>query len=62
VLLEPELFPGLLFDLPTPLSALEKAASSILLFLEGLVDLEEGLLDLEEVLDRLSVLDLEDDC
>ena len=55
MVLEPEFLEGLLLDLLTPLLALEKAASSmLLLFLEGLVDPEEGL-------DKLSVFNLEDD-
>ena len=46
---------GLLLPLLTPLSVLEKAASSILLFLEGLLDPDEGLV-------RLLGFALGDDC
>ena len=53
----PEFFSGLLLALLTPFSELEKAASSILLFvLEGLLDLELG-----EGLFELSEFNLEDD-
>ena len=49
-----EFFEGLLLALETPLSEVEKAASSIL-FLEGLLDPEVGL-------EKFSEFNLEDDC
>ena len=51
---EPEFFEGLLLALATPLSEVEKAASSIL-FLEDLLDPEVGL-------ENFSEFNLEDDC
>ena len=59
--LSPGFFTGLLLGRLTTLSALEKAASSILfLFLEGLIDREDDLSDLEDGLLRLSESSLED--
>ena len=46
---------GLLLARSAPLLTLENAASSMLLVLEDLLDLEEGLV-------KLSVFDLEEDC
>ena len=52
--MEPEFFEVLILGRLTPLFGLENAASSILLSLEALLNLEEGL-------DTLSVFNLEDD-